>query len=138
LKDAMKKTDLKKKLNATFQTNPFLKLMEFQVESFQKDKAVLSVICNHDTMSFQGSLYGGVLSFAADVAIWAALLGTGFKGRVVTTDLTMHYLDRFEKGKALLEATILRSGKRMIMGEVNVYNHKRKLGAHATAGFLRL
>lgn len=130
--------EIQKKLNQNFNSGTFFKLMDLKVVSLSQDKAVLTVACNQDTISFQGSLYGGVLSFAADVAIWAALVTRGFEQQVVTTDLNIHYLDRFEKGLARFEATILRRGKRMIMGEVNIYNNQNVLAAHVTGSFLKV
>lgn len=127
-----------KKLNREFAETPLFRLMGLEVVRMGSGKAVLTVDCNADTLSHQGSLYGGIISCAADVAIWVALLSQGYKGKVVTTDLNVHYLDRFERGKARLETAILRHGKRLIMGEVNMFNHEKMLSAHVTGTFLKI
>ena len=129
---------IKTKLNKGYQDPLFLRSMDLKVEMLKKDKAVLSMACNEHTLSGYGSLYGGIIGFAADIAIWNALLTRGDEPHVVTTDLNTHFLERFGKGRARFEATILRYGARMIMGECKVYNAKNNLAAHVTASFLRV
>ena len=128
----------KKELNARFKSRTFLKLMNLKLLSLKDDRATLSFDCNSDTVSLRGTLYGGVVAFAADVGIWAALVSEGLDQLVVTTDLNVHYLDRFEKGKVTVRAAILRRGKNMIIGEARLYNHKKILAAHVTGSFIRL
>lgn len=127
-----------KNLNREFAETALFALMGLKIVKMGRGRAVLTVECNDQTLSHQGSLYGGVISCAADVAIWVALMSQGYTDKVVTTDLNVHYLDRFERGKASLEAVILRHGKRLIMGEVNLFNHKKILAAHVTGTFLKI
>lgn len=129
---------LKLALNQGYKDPLFLRSMDLQVEHLNRDKAVLSIACNEHTLSTYGSLYGGVIGFAADIAIWNALLTRGDEPRVVTTDLNTHFLERFDEGRARFDAEILRYGSRMIMGECKVYNSKNNLAAHVTASFLRV
>lgn len=124
-------------LNHSFSRTKLFQLMDLKVTRMNHGKASLTLVCNKDTMSDQGSLYGGIISCAADVAIWVALLSLGHSGKVVTTDLNVHYLERFEKGRARLDAKILRHGKRLIMGEVEMFNHSKIMGAHITGTFLK-
>lgn len=119
-----------------FKSETLFKLMNVQLVEMKDDYAILTVDCNDDTVSFMGSLYGGVITFAADVAMYAALISKGME-KVVTTDLNVHYLDRFEKNIARFEAQVLRRGKKMIMAEVNVYNSDNVLAAHCTGSFLK-
>ena len=126
-----------KKINREFAATRLFALMGLTVVKMGAGKASLTVVCSADTLSHNGSLFGGVISCAADVAICVALLSQGYRDKVVTTDLNVHYLDRFERGKARLEAVILRHGKRLIMGEVNMFNHKNILAAHITGTFLK-
>lgn len=130
--------DLKNRLNQSYQKLELLKLMGFSVSSFDNDKATLTIEANDNTLSPYGALYGGVISFAADIAIWNALLSRGESPRVATTDLNVHYLERFTKGTARFEARILKYGSRIIMGECDIFNQDNVLAAHATASFLRL
>ena len=129
---------LRKKLNDGYRLNDFTKMMGLYVEKFDEDRAVLRVDCNEKTMSRYGTLYGGVVSFAADVALWNALLTRGEHPRVVTTDLNVHYLDRFPEGHATIDARVLRYGKRLIICEAEMYNSKKVLAAHITGTFMNL
>ena len=129
---------IKSSLNQHYPDLLFFKHMDLQVESLTKDKAVLSLACNEHTLSPYGAMFGGVVSFAADVAIWNALLTRGENPHVVTTDLNMHYLERLSQGRVRFMAEILKYGTRIIIGECKIYNAKKVLAAHATASFLRL
>lgn len=127
-----------KNLNEGYEKSLFLKAMELKVLALGEDTAVLELACNEHTVSPYGSLYGGVVSFAADIAIWNALLTRDEKPAVATTDLNIHYLDRFTTGTARFEAKVLRYGSRMVIGETNIFNNQGVLAAHATASFLKV
>lgn len=134
----MNSDELKQKLNANYAKIELLKTMGIRVESFDTDRAILTIACDDNTTSPYGSLYGGVVSFAADIAIWNALLTRGENPRVATTDLNVHYLERFPKGRARFEARILKYGSRLIIGECDVFNQDNVMAAHVTASFLKL
>lgn len=131
-------SEIKKRLNERFAARTFFRLMNLKLLALKKDHAVLSFDCNDDTVSLRGTLYGGVIAFAADVGIWAALVSDGLDQLVVTTDLNVHYRDRFQAGRVRVEARVLRRGKSMIIGEARLFNHQKNLAAHVTASFLRL
>jgi len=130
---------IKKRLNLSYQKPLFLQSMDLRVESLAKDRAVLSVACNEHTLApIHGSLYGGIIGFVADIAIWNALLTRDDKQNVATIDLHTHFLEKFSKGRARFEAKILRYGARVIVGECKAYTARKVLAAHVTASFLRI
>lgn len=62
---------------------------------------------------------GPALMGLADVAMWAALLGTaGGHDDSVTSAVTVNFLRPVGPGPTLAEARILKRGRRMVFGEV--------------------
>jgi acyl-coenzyme A thioesterase PaaI-like protein len=64
---------------------------------------------------------GPVLFAFADLAMYAAVMSTvGPVPLAVTTDATLHFLRRPRAGNLVARATILKGGKRLVVGDVTV------------------
>lgn len=84
-----------------------------------------------------GALQGGLIATLIDVVAGrAALACLPDDHRVVTTDLTIHFLAPVAVGPAQAEAHIMRRGRRSIVLRVEVHDvSTHKLAAIATIGF---
>lgn len=83
-----------------------------------------------------GTVSGPALMGLADVAMWAALLGTtGGRDESLTTSLTIHFLRRLDPGPVLAEARVLKRG-RIIVGEVMIRSEAAaEIAAHVTTSW---
>lgn len=84
-----------------------------------------------------GTIAGPVLMGLADLALYAAVLSK--LGRVelaVTTNLNINFLRRPEPGDVIAEAKLLKLGKRLAVGEVDLFlDGAPELIAHVTATY---
>jgi len=71
-----------------------------------------------------GTVSGPTMMALADVALYVAILSKiGPVALAVTTDFTCHFLNKPQSGAALLaHATLLKQGKRLIIGEVEIFS----------------
>ncbi|SFC33083.1 uncharacterized domain 1-containing protein [Marinospirillum celere] len=86
-----------------------------------------------------GTVSGPTMMALADVAIYVALLSKiGPVALAVTTDFTCHFLNKPQADKALMaKARLLKQGKRLIIGEVELYSEgdAETLVAHVVASY---
>ena len=71
-----------------------------------------------------GTVSGPVMMTLADVALYVAILGEiGLVGLAVTTNLNINFLRKPAANKDLIGVcTLLKVGKRLIIGEVSIYS----------------
>jgi uncharacterized protein (TIGR00369 family) len=81
-------------------------------------------------------MHGGILATLADTAV-AFALSTNFDGKMgfATTDLTIHFLRRAQTD-VRAHARILKKGKRVAVGEVDVLDAEGHHVARALTSFL--
>ncbi len=84
-----------------------------------------------------GGLQGGLIATMADVtAGQLAARCTSFGNAIATTDLFIRYLRPIKNGPAKAVARILRTGKRSVVVQVDIYRGEDgELGATATVNF---
>lgn len=85
-----------------------------------------------------GTVSGPTLMFLADVALYVAILSKiGPVALTVTTDLTIHFLNKATSDAAMMaKAKILKLGKRLVIGEVELYSEGcDDLVAHVVATY---
>jgi uncharacterized protein (TIGR00369 family) len=85
-------------------------------------------------------LSGPALFLAADVAMFAVLLAHAGKDlKAVTSDLTMHFLNKAEIGDITAEAKLLKVGRRLAVMEVSLFTAgDPTLVAHVTGSYVLL
>jgi uncharacterized protein (TIGR00369 family) len=88
----------------------------------------------------RGALQGGLIATLVDVVAGRAavhVLPPGYGA--ATSDMNLHYLSGVTVGPARAEARVLRTGKRMVVVQVDVYDVGRGvLSTTATATFVAL
>jgi uncharacterized protein (TIGR00369 family) len=84
-----------------------------------------------------GGLQGGLIATMADVtAGQLAARSTSFGNAIATTDLFIRYLRPIKNGPARAVGHILRTGKRSVVVQVDIYRGEDgELGATATVNF---
>ncbi|HKM14651.1 MAG TPA: PaaI family thioesterase [Marinospirillum sp.] len=81
---------------------------------------------------------GPTLMALADVALYVAILSKiGPVALTVTTDLTIHFLNKPRSDRAIMaKASLLKQGKRLIIGEVELYSEgEEDIVAHVVATY---
>lgn len=85
-----------------------------------------------------GTISGPAMVMLADVAVYIAILATLGDGalQAVTTSLNINFLKRPEQGTLVAEAKLLKVGKRLVVGDVSIWDAGMAgLLAHATATY---
>ncbi|MEB3062031.1 PaaI family thioesterase [[Mycobacterium] zoologicum] len=84
-----------------------------------------------------GGLQGGLIATMADVAAGQlAARSTAFGNGIATTDLFIRYLRPITVGPARAVASILRTGRRSVVAQVDIYRgNDDQLAATATVNF---
>jgi uncharacterized protein (TIGR00369 family) len=100
----------------------------------EERRAVFRLPFREDSLRPGGSIAGPMLMGLADVVIYAAILGT-VEGalQAVTSNLTMNFLRRVPPGPIIAEGRLLRVGRRLAFGEVELFAEgDPEMVAHAT------
>jgi uncharacterized protein (TIGR00369 family) len=95
--------------------------MPFTVVKLERGLAVLRLSTGAEALRPGGTIAGPVLFWFADLAMYAAVMSAiGAVPLAVTTDATIHFLRRPKVGVLEARATLLKEGKRLIVGEVRI------------------
>jgi uncharacterized protein (TIGR00369 family) len=108
--------------------------LPFDVLTLENGRAVLRISTSAAHLRPGGTVAGPVLFTLADLAVYAAVLTTvGVVPLAVTTDATIHFLRRPRAGALIASARVLKQGKRLVVGEVEVSHEGDREGpvAHA-------
>jgi uncharacterized protein (TIGR00369 family) len=128
--------DLRQRLRKRLADSPALRWLSPSLEELERDYCVLRLPYREEITNGSGTVHGGVLATLADSAV-AFALATNFDGKMgfATTDLTIHFLRR-AKGEVWARARILKKGKRVNVGEVQIVDGSGKEVAHVLATFI--
>lgn len=95
-----------------------------QVVEINEDFALLKQPIDESHLRPGGTVSGPTLMTLADVAMYVVLLSKiGPVALAVTTDLTIHFLNKPTAGKDIIaKASLLKLGKRLAIGEVELFS----------------
>ena len=115
---------------------PALARLEPTLEELGPDRCVLRLPYREELTNGSGTVHGGVLAMLADTAV-AFALSTNFDGRMgfATADLTIHFLAR-ARSDVEARARILKKGRRINVGDVEIVDAGGRLVARALATFV--
>jgi uncharacterized protein (TIGR00369 family) len=101
------------------------------------DSLIMELPVSEQTVNTSGGLQGGLIATMADVAAGQlAARNTAFGNGIATTDLFVRYLRPIKNGPARAVARILRTGKRSVIVQVDIYRgDDGELAATANVGF---
>jgi len=116
---------------------PFALEHGFRLESLNEGKATVRAPYRSTFLRPGGTIAGPVMMGLADYGVYAALLSRiGIVELAVTTNLNINFLTRPGPSDLLADARIIKLGKRLAVGEVEVFTAgEDELVAHVTATY---
>jgi uncharacterized protein (TIGR00369 family) len=128
--------DLLERLRARLAASPALAPLGITLETLAPDDCTLRLGYRKELTNGSGTVHGGILATLADTAV-AFALSTNFDGKMgfATADLTIHYLAR-ARSDVRARARILKKGRRVNVGDVEITDAAGRLVARALATFL--
>lgn len=128
--------DLLERLRRRLATSPAIGSLQPALEEISLDYAVVKLPYREALSNGSGTVHGGILATLADTAV-AFALSTNFDGKMgfATADLTIHFLRR-ARGDVWARARIVKKGKRVNVGDVEIVDGRGRQVARALASFL--
>jgi uncharacterized protein (TIGR00369 family) len=128
--------DLVDRLRKRLASSPALQWLQPTLEQLELDACVLGLRYRPEITNGSATIHGGVLATLADTAV-AFALSTNFDGKMgfATADMTIHFLHR-AKDDVFARARILKKGRRVNVGEVDVVDARSVPVARALTTFL--
>lgn len=116
---------------------PFARGLAPKIVELDAERTVIRMPYRDDFLRPGGTISGPLLMGLADLAMYAIVLAA--IGRVelaVTTSLTVNFLKKPPPGDILAEARLLKLGKRLAVGEVELFSAEDpEMVAHVTATY---
>ena len=109
-----------------------------EIVQVEDDHALLRLPIKGEHLRPGGTVSGPTMMALADVALYVTILSKiGPVALTVTTDFTCHFLNKPQADAALLaRATLLKQGKRLIIGEAELFSEGRaEPVAHVVASY---
>ncbi len=118
---------------------PFNKLIGLRVARLHSDGVTIECGMRDELRNIAGMMHGGVAATLADAAVGIAL-ARHFGGRrpCTTTDLKINYLRPIAQGKIVARSHLVRIGKNLCVGRVDLSDAQRKLAAVAIVTYMLL
>jgi uncharacterized protein (TIGR00369 family) len=110
----------------------------FYIEACGVNRARMRMTAHEKNLRPGNTLSGPSMFQLADVALYVAILATLGERAVqaVTTNLNINFLSRPAPGDVLADVTLVKVGKRLVVGEVEMFSpHRDALVAHAIATY---
>jgi uncharacterized protein (TIGR00369 family) len=128
--------DLVDRLRRRLASSPALQWLQPTLEDLALDSCVLKLKYRPELTNGSPTMHGGILATLADTAV-AFALSTNFDGKVgfATTDLSIHFLRR-ARTDVEARARILKKGRRVSVGEVDLVDADGHLVARVLTTFL--
>lgn len=84
------------------------------------------------------TIASSVMTTLADTVVYVAIIGEyGEEGlHFVTTSMNIHFLNTAEPGALLAKAHLIKTGKRLLTADVELYDHREVLVAKATHTYM--
>ena len=118
-------------LNKVFPKN------QMEILEVTEEKVIVKQKVTEHHLRPGGTVAGPVLMSLADAAMYLALLSKiGLIALAVTTNLNINFLRKPEQKDVIAEASILKLGKRLAVGEITMYSEGNdEAVAHATCTY---
>ena len=115
----------------------FVKLLDLKLEHVERGRAVMRMPFRPEISNGTGAVHGGAIVSLCDTVFYIALASIYGRDQDTTTvSLQCNFLaPALPPHDLVAEATVLRAGRRICYGEVQVHSGE-KLVAHATLNFL--
>ena len=116
---------------------PFARISKFRVEKLESGRAIVRAPYSSEFLRPGGTISGPIMMGLADFAMYAAVLTrVGIVELALTTNFNINFLHRPKPGDLLAKARLIRLGKHLVMGEVEVYvDGHEDMVAHVTSTY---
>jgi len=118
---------------------PFFSEFDFNIESVDETVGVARFVYDDKWTRPYQIINGGTLMALADVAVYLAIFGRlGIIPLAVTNELKMNFLRPAIGGDVLASAELIKVGRRVAYGSVDVFmdGEPERLVAHATSSYI--
>ena len=121
----------------TLESLPFAVDYGFRVDSVDSGTSAIRAPYQESFLRPGGTISGPVIMGLADYALFVAILTKiGLVELAVTTNLNINFLRRPDPGDLLAVAKVIKIGKRLAVGQVEVYlDGEESMIAHATSTY---
>ena len=121
----------------TLESLPFAVDYGFRVDSLESGTSIVRAPYQESFLRPGGTISGPVIMGLADYSLFVAILTKiGLVELVVTTNFNINFLQRPEPGDLLAVASVIKIGKRLAVGEIEVYlDGEESMIAHATSTY---
>jgi uncharacterized protein (TIGR00369 family) len=121
----------------TLESLPFAVDYGFRVDSLGSGTSTVRAPYQESVLRPGGTISGPVIMGLADYALFVAILTKiGLVELTVTTNFNINFLQRPEPGDLLAVASVIKIGKRLAVGEIEVYlDGEENMIAHATSTY---
>ena len=127
------------RIRETFASVPYAKFLGLELGEVRNGEANIWLEVRDELKQNQGVVHGGAVASLIDTAAAFAVVTKLEPGdRVTTTDLTIHYLRPITKGRLTATARVIRSGRRLFVLSIEVWNDARGLVATAVTSYIKL
>ncbi len=116
---------------------PFAAALGVETVELSRERAVFRLPYRADFLRPGGTISGPMMMGLADLAMYGAVLAAvGPEELAVTTSLTINFLRKPPPAPLIAEARLLKLGKRLAVGEVELYSEgDTEMVAHVTATY---
>jgi acyl-CoA thioesterase len=127
-----------KELQSFMSTIPFNQFLGIEVDAAHEDGITISCPMRPEFRNGHGVLHGGVIATLADVAVGVALKPRIAPKVATTIDLKINYLKPLLEGRLFARCHLVRVGKTLITGRVDLKDEQGNLIAIAVASYMIL
>lgn len=117
-------------------TIPLTRVLPFRVEALGWGTSTIRLQFSDEQLRAGGTINGPTMMTLADTALYAAVLTRiGMEPLAVTSDLSIHFLRKPEPRDLVGHAKLLRVGRRIAVGTIEITSEGGPLVAHATGAY---
>ena len=118
---------------------PFNKLVGIRIVRRHADGVTIACPMSDHLRNSAGVMHGGVMATVADAAVGIGLASHfGGRRRITTTEMKINFLRPIQDGKIIARSHLLRIGKRLCVGRVDMFDSKHQLTAVAIVTYMLL
>ena len=117
---------------------PLLDVLGFNVERLEHGECTVRAIYKEDFLRPGGTVSGPIMMALADFAMWGAIMSRAERVQMaVTSNLNINFLVRPEPGDIIADAKVIKLGKRLAVGVVELFGNDQQsdLVAHVTCTY---
>ncbi|HEV3104848.1 MAG TPA: PaaI family thioesterase [Trinickia sp.] len=115
---------------------PWVRSLALKPVSVTDDSATLRLPFSGEFRHSGGGICGQVFMAAADTAMIVAISAALGEFKPMTTvSLNINFMRAVRKGDVLVTAKVLRMGRNLVFGEVELFDEEGKMAVHATTTY---